>query len=89
MLTKYIQAAMKNAHYEILPDDYSYYGEIPGFSGVYANTNTLESCREELQEVLEEWLALRIAQHLAIPVIDGIDFVVKDVQPERQNMPKL
>ena len=52
MLTAYIQAAMKHAKYEIL-EDQTYYGEIPGFQGVYANMNTLESCREELQSVLE------------------------------------
>lgn len=35
MLTDYIQAAMHKAHYEILEDDRSYYGEIPGFQGVW------------------------------------------------------
>ena len=29
MLTTYIQAAMRHAHYEILEDN-TYYGEIPG-----------------------------------------------------------
>jgi len=77
MLTKYIQAAMNNARYEILPDDNSYYGEIPGFEGVYANATKLEACREELQEVLEEWLLLRISQHLPLPSIDGINLVIR------------
>ena len=79
MLTKYIQAAMSNALYEILPDDGSYYGEIPGFEGVYANTTRLEACREELQEVLEEWLLLRISQHLPLPQVDGINLTVREV----------
>jgi len=52
MLTEYLQAAMRRAKYELLPDDGSFYGEIPDFQGVYANARTLESCREELQEVL-------------------------------------
>ena len=55
MLTGYIRAAMRKAHYEILPDDGSFYGEIDGFQGVYANADTLEACRDELEEVLEEW----------------------------------
>ena len=38
MLIEYIKAAMRNAHYEIIADDNSYYGEIPGFDGVYANS---------------------------------------------------
>ena len=37
MLTQYIQAAMRQAKYEILSDDGSFYGEIPGFQGVWAN----------------------------------------------------
>ncbi len=41
MLTSYIRAAMRQARYEILPDDGTFYGEIPGFDGVYANANTL------------------------------------------------
>ncbi len=36
MLTAYIRAALRRARYEILPDDGMFYGEIPGFEGVYA-----------------------------------------------------
>jgi predicted RNase H-like HicB family nuclease len=59
MLTNYIRSALHHARYEILPADGSFYGEIPGFDGVYANAETLEACREELEEVLEEWILLR------------------------------
>ena len=54
MLTNYVRAAMRRARYEILSDDGTFYGEIPGFDGVYANSKALEACREELEEVLEE-----------------------------------
>ena len=54
MLTQYIAAALGKAKYEILPGEATFYGEIPGFDGVWANSDTLESCREELAEVLEE-----------------------------------
>ena len=47
MLTEYIRTAMARARYEILSDG-TFYGEIPGFQGVYANADTLETCREEL-----------------------------------------
>ena len=79
MLVQYIQAALKRAKYEILPDDGSYYGEIPGLEGVYANAPRLEECREELEEVLEEWLFIRIARHLSIPRLDGISLEVEKV----------
>lgn len=36
MLTEYIHAAMRRATYEILSDG-TFYGEIPGLQGVYAN----------------------------------------------------
>ena len=72
MLTKYIQAALHQAKYEILNDDGSFYGEIPPCNGVYANAKTLEECREDLAEVLEEWLLFRISKDLPLPVVDGI-----------------
>jgi predicted RNase H-like HicB family nuclease len=49
---------MRKARYEILPDDGKFYGEIPGVEGVYAHAGTLEECREELEEVLEDWILL-------------------------------
>lgn len=77
MLTKYIQAAMRHAKYQILSDDSIFYGEIPGFQGVYADTDTLEECREELQEVLEEWILFRVSRNLPLPEVDGIQLVVE------------
>jgi len=75
MLTSYIQAAMRRATYEILPDG-TYYGEISGFQGVYANAETLEGCREDLQEVLEGWIVLGLSMGHSMPSIDGIALVV-------------
>ena len=79
MLTSYIRAAMRRARYEILPDDGTYYGEIPGFDGVYANTSTLEACRDELEEVLEEWILFRVSRNLPLPIVEGIDLTIKEV----------
>ena len=79
MLTKYIQAAMHEAKYKILLDDDTFYGEIPGFQGVWANAGTLEVCREELAEVLEEWILLRLSWNLPLPVVDGIELSIKEV----------
>ena len=75
MLTSYIQAAMRRATYEILSDG-AYYGEIPGFQGVYANAQTLDECRSELQEVLEGWIILGLRLGHTLPVVDGIDLAV-------------
>lgn len=78
MLRNYIQAAMRQAKYEILPEDSTFYGEIPGYEGVYANADKLESCREELEEVLEEWILLRVSRNLPLPVVEGIELVIKE-----------
>jgi predicted RNase H-like HicB family nuclease len=79
MLFEYIQAALRHAKYEILPDDGSYYGEIPECNGVYANAGSLEICREELREVLDEWVLLRVHRNLPLPIIDGIELTIKEV----------
>lgn len=70
MLTTYIQAAMHRATYELL-DDGEFYGEIPGLDGVFASATTLEDCRDSLQSVLEEWIALGLRMGHDIPSIDG------------------
>lgn len=79
MLRQYIRGAMGRAHYEILEDDRTYYGEIPGFEGVYANADSLEACRDELEEVVEEWVLFRVAQNLNLPTVDGIEIRVQKV----------
>ena len=79
MLLKYIRAAMGHAKYEILSDDGSFYGEIPLCQGVYANATSLEECREQLEEVLEEWILFKVHKNLSLPVIDGIELVIKEV----------
>jgi predicted RNase H-like HicB family nuclease len=78
MLTTYLKAAMKKARYEILQDDNTFYGEIPGFDGVYANAKTLEACRDELEEVLEEWILFRVSRNLRLPQVNGIALKIKE-----------
>ncbi len=79
MLTKYIQAAMRRAEYEIIEDDGTYYGRIPGFQGVWANESTLEDCREELQSALEDWLLFSLVNGFPVPVVDGIELSIERV----------
>lgn len=69
MITQYIQAAMRKAKYEILENNEGFYGEIPGFQGVWANANNLEDCREELADALETWLLFRISRGLKVPAV--------------------
>ena len=52
-----IQAAMASARIKPL-EDKTYFGEIPGFPGVWANEKTAKKCRKVLREVLEDWIML-------------------------------
>jgi len=79
MLTAYIKAALQKARYEILPDGEGYFGTIEGLQGVWAQAGTLEACREELQEVLEEWIVLGLKMGHPLPAIDGITLTIQEV----------
>jgi predicted RNase H-like HicB family nuclease len=78
MLTAYIGAAMRRAEYEKLEDG-SYYGEIAGLEGVYADAASLEACRAELQSALEDWILFGLANGFPLPPIDGIELSVTRV----------
>lgn len=66
MLSEFILKKLKEARYKLLKDG-SYFGEISGLKGVWANANNLEDCRKELQEVLEDWLLLKVRERENIP----------------------
>ncbi len=78
VLSNYIRAALHHATYRLLEDG-SYFGEIPGFDGVWANAANLETCREELTEVLEEWLLFRVSRQLSLPKVDGLELRISEV----------
>lgn len=71
MLIRFIEEKIKSAKYKIL-EDATYYGEIPGIQGVWANALTLEECRSELQDILEDWLMLKIRDR---EKIDGLEMI--------------
>lgn len=66
MLSAYIAKKMRTARYKLLRDGI-YFGEIPGLRGVWANAKRLEDCRRELQEVLEDWLLLKVRARERVP----------------------
>jgi len=61
MISEYIYKKLNSAKYKIL-DDGTYFGEIHGLRGVWSNAKTLEKCRGELREVLEDWLLLSVSR---------------------------
>ena len=69
-LTSYIQVSLSIASYRIL-EDKKYFGEIPGFQGVWASEKSLEQCRKVLQEVLEDWIVLKLRSGDKLPNVRG------------------
>ena len=69
MLLEYVQEALKHAKYEIINNDSPYYGEVPELKGVWATDQTLEECRQNLADVVDGWLVVRLKKGLDIPLI--------------------
>jgi predicted RNase H-like HicB family nuclease len=57
-------------------EDGGFSGEVPGLQGVLSHAETLESCREQLAEVIEEWVLIRVSRGLPIPAVDGVTVAV-------------
>ncbi len=70
---------MNRARYEMLPEGEGFVGGIEGLQGVWAKAQTLEACREELQEVLEGWIVLGLRMGHTLPEIDGINLNAQQV----------
>ena len=75
MIRQYVDAALRGARYEKL-DDGTFYGEVPKLRGVLAVAN-LEACRNQIAEVVEEWVLVRVAKSLPIPPLGKIEVRVK------------
>ena len=73
MLAHYLDVAMEMAQYEILEEDGTYWGEIPGLQGVWARHQTLAGCQRELREALSDWVALRLRLGLRIPELAQVN----------------
>ena len=73
MLTEFITKQLKKAQYKLLKDG-TYFGEIPGLKGVWANKKSLEGCREQLRSALENWMLFKLKDGDAIPGLRiGVD----------------
>jgi len=72
MLLQYIQVALERAHYEIIEDAEPFYGEVPALAGIWATGQTLEECRRNLAEAIEDWVLFSIAKGLPIPALGEV-----------------
>lgn len=72
MLTTYVEAAMQRARYELIDNPEPYYGEVPELEGVWATGVTLEACRANLVEAVEDWMLLSIARGIPVPPLGDV-----------------
>lgn len=70
MFSEYIQAALMQAEYDTLEDG-SYVATVPVLQGVIAVGDSLEECRTDLIEVIEEWIVARLQWGYPVPPIGG------------------
>jgi len=71
MFSEYMAVALKKAQYKIIDDEYPHFADVPELEGVWATGKTIEDCRNELIEVIEEWIVARLQNGLSIPTLDG------------------
>lgn len=76
MIREYIAVALQRAHYELIADEEPYYGEVPGLQGVWASGKTLEACRDQLADVIEGWILVRLSRGMAIPPLGDVTVAV-------------
>ena len=72
MLTRYIKAALRHAQFEQMEDG-RWFAAIPPCPGLWADGDTQEKSREELDGVLEDWILIKVRLGQTLPVIDGVD----------------
>ena len=78
ILPNYYEKALQQAQYKRLNDG-TWFAEIEGFQGVWGNGLTVEECRQDLLEVLEEWIILKLQDGDPLPIIDGLEIKVTTV----------
>lgn len=75
MITNYLAVALTRARYRLV-DGY-FCATVPGLRGVIATAPTVEACRSQLTEVIEEWILVRVARGLSVPALGRATVRVK------------
>jgi predicted RNase H-like HicB family nuclease len=70
VISRYVQNALRRARYQEL-ENHGYCATVSGLRGVVATGRSLEECREQLAEVIEEWVLVRVARGLNVPAMGG------------------
>lgn len=74
MISPYVGAALSRARFAAL-DEGGYAATVHGLPGVIATGSSLEACRDQLAEIVEEWLLVRVSRGLSAPPLCGVESV--------------
>lgn len=73
LISQYARTAVRHATTRQL-DDGSWFAEIEGFSGVWANESSQKDALDVLEEVVYEWVILKIKdEDRDFPVLESLD----------------
>jgi len=75
MFTEYVEKAMQQAEYEQMEDG-NWWGQVTELRFTWAIAPTLEECKQELRDEVEDWLVFAISRHSPIPTLDGVTIAV-------------
>jgi predicted RNase H-like HicB family nuclease len=81
MFAEYIQAALEKAEYEVIDNPEPFYAHVSGLVGVWATGKTVEDCRKELIEVIEEWIVAKLQWGQPIPPMGGLTILTSSKEP--------
>jgi hypothetical protein len=76
MITRYITQALRRARCRQV-DGGLFCATVQGLHGVVATGTNLEACRDQLAEVAEEWVLVRVARGLPVPRLGGVTVEIR------------
>jgi predicted RNase H-like HicB family nuclease len=68
-----LTAILDRARYDFHPADGLWYGEIPGFQGLWSSGVTKEAAQHDMRSSLVDWISLSIWKDLPLPEVPGVD----------------
>jgi predicted RNase H-like HicB family nuclease len=87
-LSKYVDAALKKAEYE-KDENGIILAKVPEAKGFFAQGDTFEDARENLQDVIEGNVILALQLGFKIPNIEGVDIkVIEYAKTETTQSPR-
>lgn len=73
-ISSYIEKLLKKANYEYDKQTKSWCASIDELPGAYAQADTVEEVREQLAEVIEDYVLVSLHEHQPLPHFKKLNF---------------